>query len=53
MESNAFNNINNKIYANNNNILLEIINELLQIKNCTKDDLIIKRLYWINYSIYN
>ena len=44
MESNAFNNINNKIYANNNNILLEIINELQQIKNCTKDDLIIKRL---------
>ena len=31
MEDNLFN-LNNKIYSNNNNILLEIINELNQIK---------------------
>ena len=43
MEQNLFN-LNNKIYSNNNNILLEIINDLHQIMNTIKDDIIIKRL---------
>ena len=41
MEDNLFN-LNNKIYSNNNNILLEIINELNQIKNDIDNNLIIK-----------
>ena len=44
MEPNEFNNINNKIYTNNNNILLEIINDLQQWINYSKDNIIIKRL---------
>ena len=44
MEPNEFNNINNKIYTNNNNILLEIINDLQQLINYSKDNIIIKRL---------
>ena len=36
--------LNNKIYSNNNNILLEIISELNQIKSNIHDNLIIKRL---------
>ena len=43
MENDTFN-LNNKIYSNNNNILLEIINELNQIKNYSNDNLIIQRL---------
>ena len=43
MDNNLFN-LNNKIYSNNNNILLEIINELNQIKNDINNNLIIKRL---------
>ena len=37
-------NINDKIYANNNDIMLEIVNNLQQIINNTKDNTIIKRL---------
>ena len=33
MNENVFS-LNNKIYSNNNNILLEIVNELQQINNC-------------------
>ena len=36
--------LNNKIYSNNNNILLEIISELNQIKSNIHDNSIIKRL---------
>ena len=43
MEQNIFN-LNNKIYSNNNNILLEIVNDLHQLMNYTKDNLIIKTL---------
>ena len=32
MEQNIFN-LNNKIYSNNNNILLEIVNDLQQLLN--------------------
>ena len=41
MEKNIFN-LNDKIYSNNNNILLEIIKELQLIINKSKDNLIIK-----------
>ena len=34
----------NKIYSNNNNLLLDIINDLQQIINDTHDNLIIKRI---------
>ena len=43
MEQNIFN-LNNKIYSNNNNILLEIINDLNQLMNYYKDNLSIKIL---------
>ena len=43
MEDNLFN-LNNKIYSNNNNILLEIINELNQIKKDSNENLTIQRL---------
>ena len=43
MDSNLFN-LNNQIYSNNNDILLEIINELNQIKNNSNDNLVIKNL---------
>ena len=43
MENNAFT-LNNKIFTENNNILLEIISDLQQLKNYTKDDLIIIRI---------
>ena len=43
MEKDIFN-LNNKIYSNNNNIMLEIINELNQIRNYSQDNLIIQRL---------
>ena len=36
------NNLNNKIYSNNNNLLLEIVNDLQQNINYTRDNLIIK-----------
>ena len=36
--------LNNQTYANNNNILLGIINELQQIINYSKEDLTIKRI---------
>ena len=36
--------LNNKIYSNNNNILLETVNELHEQMNYSKDDLIIKTL---------
>ena len=35
---------NNKIYSNNNNLLLGIINDLQQIISYSKDNIIIKRL---------
>ena len=34
--------MNNKIYSNNNNLLLGIINDLQQIINIFRDNLIIK-----------
>ena len=37
-------NLNNKIYSNNNNLLLEIINDLNQVINNSKEDLSIKIL---------
>ena len=37
MEPNTFN-LNDKIYSNNNNILLEIISDLQKIFNYSKDD---------------
>ena len=43
MEQNIFN-LNNKIYSNNNNILLGIIKDLQQIINLSKDNIVIKRL---------
>ena len=43
MEDNLFN-LNNKMYSNNNNILLEIINELNQIKSDSDENLTIQRL---------
>ena len=43
MQANIFN-LNEKIYSNNNNILLEIVNDLHQLMNYTKDNLIIKTL---------
>ena len=43
MEKNIFN-LNDKIYSNNNIILLEIIKDLQVIINKSKDDLIIKIL---------
>ena len=43
MDQNAFV-LNNQTYANNNNILLGIINELQQIINYSKEDLTIKRI---------
>ena len=36
--------INNKVYSNNNNLLLEIVKDLHQIMNYSKDNLIIKIL---------
>ena len=44
MEQNLFN-LNDKIYSNNNNILLEIVNDLQKLMNNTKDNLIIKTLW--------
>ena len=38
------NNLNNKIYSNNNNLLLAIVNDLQQIINNIHDNLIIKRI---------
>ena len=43
MEQNMFN-LNNKIYSNNNNLLLEIINDLNQVIKNSKEDLSIKIL---------
>ena len=43
MEQNMFN-LNNKIYSNNNNLLLEIINDLNRVINNSKEDLSIKVL---------
>ena len=37
-------NLNNKIYSNNNNLLIEIINDLNQLMNYYKDNLSIKIL---------
>jgi len=37
-------NIDNKIYSNNNNILLQIINELKQIIDKSNDNIIIKKI---------
>ena len=37
-------NLNNKIYSSNNNLLLEIINDLNQVINNSKEDLSIKIL---------
>ena len=36
--------LNNKIYTNNNNILLEVINNLQQLINYSQDNLIIQIL---------
>ena len=52
MEKNIFN-LNDKIYSNNNNILLGIINDLQQIINYSKDNKIIKRLGDIMIKINN
>ena len=52
MEENIFN-LNNKIYSNNNNILFGIINDLQQIINYNKDNIIIKRLGDIIIKINN
>ena len=38
------NNLNNQIYSNNNNLLLEIVNDLQHIINNTHDNLIIKKI---------
>ena len=43
MEQNMFN-LNNKIYSNSNNLLLEIINDLNQVINNYKEDSSIKIL---------
>ena len=43
MQSDLFN-LNEKLYTNNNNILLEIVDDLHQLMNNTKDNLIIKTL---------
>ena len=43
MENNLFN-LNEKIYSNNNNILVEIVNDLQQLMNSSKDNLVIKTL---------
>ena len=43
MEQDIFN-LNNKLYSNNNNILLEIVNDLRHLMNYSKDNLIIKTL---------
>ena len=43
MNENIFS-LNDKIYSNNNNILLEIVNELQQINNCINNNIIIKRI---------
>ena len=43
MDENLFN-LNNKIYSNNNNILLEIVKDLHKLINYSKDNLIIKIL---------
>ena len=43
MEQNL-SNLNDKIYSNNNNILLEIVNDLQKLMNSSKDNLIIKTL---------
>ena len=43
MENNLFN-LNEKIYSNNNNILVEIVNDLHQLMNSSKDNLVIKTL---------
>ena len=37
-------NLNNKIYSNNNNLLLEIVNDINQVINNSKEDLNIKIL---------
>ena len=37
-------NLNKKIYSNNNNLLFGVINDLQQINNITKDNLVIKRI---------
>ena len=37
-------NLNNKIYSNNNNFLLGVVNDLQQINTITKDNLVIKRI---------
>ena len=46
-------NLNDKLYSNYNNILLEIINELNQIKINSKEDSIIKTLTNIIIKINN
>ena len=43
MEQNMFD-LNNKIYSNNNNLLLEIVNDINQVINNSKEDLSIKIL---------
>ena len=43
MKQDTFN-LNGKIYSNNTNLLLGIINDLQQIINNTHDNLIIKRI---------
>jgi len=43
MEQNLFN-LNDKIYSNNNNLLIEIVNDLQQLMYNSKDNLIIKVL---------
>ena len=52
MEENI-NNLINKIYSNNNNILLNIINDLQQIINDSKEIITVKRLEDILIKINN
>ena len=44
MDQNIFNFTNQKIISNNNNLLLELLNELLNIKKNSKDKILIKVL---------
>ena len=52
MEQNMLN-VNNKIYTNNNNIMIETVKELQQIINNSNDNLVIKRLSNIIIQINN
>ena len=44
MENQVMFNLNNQIYANNNNLMLEVVNKLENIMNYTNDQIIISRI---------